>query len=83
MRDVVEAGADFVKDDEKLMSPSYPPLEERVKAVMPIILDHEQITGKKVMCAWGISHTDPDQMMRKHCSFVLAQIANTVKQHCN
>ena len=66
VKEVVEADVDFVKDDEKLMSPSYSPLSERVKAVMPIILDHEQKTGKKVMYAWGISHTDPDEMMRNH-----------------
>jgi 3-oxoisoapionate-4-phosphate decarboxylase len=66
VRDVVEADADFVKDDEKLMSPSYSPLAERVKAIMPIILDREQRTGKKVMYAFGISHADPDEMMRNH-----------------
>ena len=33
---------------------------------MPVILDHEQKTGKKVMYAFGISHTDPDEMMRNH-----------------
>jgi 3-oxoisoapionate-4-phosphate decarboxylase len=63
---VVEAGADFVKDDEKLMSPSYSSLEDRVKAIMPIILNHEQKTGKKCMYAWGISAVDPDQMLRNH-----------------
>jgi ribulose-bisphosphate carboxylase large chain len=66
VREVVEADADFVKDDEKLMSPVYSPLEERLKAIMPIILDREQRTGKKVMYAWGISHADPDEMMRNH-----------------
>ena len=66
VRDVVEAGVDFVKDDEKLMSPDYSPLAERVKAIMPIILDHEQRTGKKCMYAWGISSIDPDEMMRNH-----------------
>ena len=66
VRDIVEAGADFVKDDEKLMSPAYSPLSERVKAIMPIILDAEQKTGKKVMYAFGISHADPDEMMRNH-----------------
>jgi 3-oxoisoapionate-4-phosphate decarboxylase len=66
VRDVVEAGADFVKDDEKLMSPSYSPLAERVKAIMPIVLDHQQKTGKKCMYAWGISAADPDEMMRNH-----------------
>ena len=48
------------------MSPAYSPLEERVKAIMPLILDHEQKTGKKVMYAFGISHADPDEMMRNH-----------------
>jgi 3-oxoisoapionate-4-phosphate decarboxylase len=33
---------------------------------MPRILDHEQKTGKKVMYAFGISHADPDEMMRNH-----------------
>ena len=66
VREVVEAGVDFVKDDEKLMSPDYSPLAERVKAIMPIILDQEQRTGKKCMYAWGISATDPDEMMRNH-----------------
>lgn len=66
VKDVIEADVDFVKDDEKLMSPAYSPLEERVKAIMPLILDREQKTGKKVMYAWGISATDPDEMMRNH-----------------
>jgi 3-oxoisoapionate-4-phosphate decarboxylase len=66
VREVVKAGADFIKDDEKLMSPDYSSLEDRVKAIMPIILDHEQTTGRKCMYAWGISATDPDVMMRNH-----------------
>ena len=64
--ELIEAGVDFIKDDEKLMSPAYSPLEDRVKAIMPRILDHEQKTGKKVMYAFGISHADPDVMMRNH-----------------
>lgn len=66
VHEVIEADADFIKDDEKLMSPGYSPLEERVKAIMPLILEREQKTGKKVMYAWGISATDPDEMMRNH-----------------
>ncbi|WP_299815647.1 3-oxo-isoapionate-4-phosphate decarboxylase OiaX [uncultured Roseibium sp.] len=61
-----EAGVDFIKDDEKLMSPGYSSLEARVKAIMPVILDHEQKTGKKVMYAFGISSADPDTMIRHH-----------------
>lgn len=64
--ELVASGVDFIKDDEKLMSPAYSPLSERIKAIMPLILDHEQKTGKKVMYAFGISHTDPDEMMRNH-----------------
>ena len=66
VKEVIEADVDFVKDDEKLMSPSYSPLAERVKAIMPLILDREQKTGKKVIYAWGISAVDPDEMMRGH-----------------
>lgn len=66
VKDVIDADVDFVKDDEKLMSPGYSPLEERVKAIMPMILEREQKTGKKVMYAWGICATDPDEMMRNH-----------------
>jgi ribulose 1,5-bisphosphate carboxylase large subunit-like protein len=64
--ELIAAGVDFIKDDEKLMSPAYSPLSERVKAIMPLIHDHEQKTGKKVMYAFGISHADPDEMMRNH-----------------
>src|ERR1700722_3329 len=64
VRELVEANVDFIKDDEKLSSPSYSALEDRVKAIMPIILDHEQKTGKKVMYAFGISHADPEIMAR-------------------
>jgi ribulose-bisphosphate carboxylase large chain len=64
--ELIGSGVDFIKDDEKLMSPAYSPLQERVAAIMPLILDHEQKTGKKVMYAFGISHADPDEMMRNH-----------------
>lgn len=61
-----EAGVDFIKDDEKLMSPGYSPLAARVDAIMPVIERHADRTGKKVMYAFGISSADPDQMMRNH-----------------
>lgn len=61
-----EAGADFIKDDEKLMSPAYSPLQDRVAAIMPVIREHEQRMGKRVMYAFGISSADPDVMMRNH-----------------
>ena len=54
VRTLCEAGVDFIKDDEKLMSPGYSPLEVRVAAVMPVVRDHEQKTGKRVMYAFGV-----------------------------
>ena len=66
IKELCEAGVDFIKDDEKLMSPGYSSLEARVRAIMPVINDHEQNTGKKVMYAFGISSADPDIMMRNH-----------------
>lgn len=66
VRELVEAGVDFIKDDEKLMGPAYSSLADRVKAIMPVILDHEQRTGKKVMYAFNISGDDPDRMVRDH-----------------
>ncbi|WP_417270036.1 3-oxo-isoapionate-4-phosphate decarboxylase OiaX [Celeribacter sp.] len=67
-----EAGVDFIKDDEKLMSPAYSSLEDRVKAIMPVIRAHEDKTGKQVMYAFGISSADPDTMMRNHDTVVAA-----------
>lgn len=66
------AGVDFIKDDEKLMSPAYSALDARVAAIMPVIRDHEQRTGKRVMYAFGISSADPDQMLRNHDCVVAA-----------
>ncbi len=66
VRQLCEAGVDFIKDDEKLMSPGYSSLEHRVDAIMPVIKDHEQKTGKRVMYAFGISSADPDVMMKNH-----------------
>ncbi|NPD66655.1 ribulose 1,5-bisphosphate carboxylase [Lichenicola cladoniae] len=72
VRELVEADVDFIKDDEKLMSPDYSSLADRVRAIMPIILDREQRTGRKTMYAFGISATDPDDMLRNHDLVVAA-----------
>lgn len=80
--ELIGSGVDFIKDDEKLMSPAYSPLKDRVAAIMPLILDHEQKTGKKVMYAFGISHADPDEMMRNH-DMVLAAGGNCAVVNIN
>jgi ribulose 1,5-bisphosphate carboxylase large subunit-like protein len=66
VRELVEADVDFIKDDEKLTSPAYSNVAERVRAIMPIILDREQRVGRKAMYAFNISNADPEQMVRDH-----------------
>ena len=72
VRGLCAAGVDFIKDDEKLMSPGYSALGDRVDAIMAVIRDHEQATGKRVMYAFGISAADPDVMMANHDRVVAA-----------
>ncbi len=50
-----DAGVDFIKDDEICTDPVYAPLIERVPAVMAVIRDHQQRTGKTVMMAFNIT----------------------------
>lgn len=66
VRTLCRAGVDFIKDDEKLMSPAYSPFDDRVAAITRVINEHEQDSGKKVMYAFGLSSADPDEMMRRH-----------------
>lgn len=66
VRTLCEAGVDFIKDDEKMMNPTYAPLEARVDAILPVIEEHYQRTGKRVVYAFGISSADPDRMMQAH-----------------
>jgi len=49
VEELVAAGVDFIKDDEKLTSPVYSTTEERVRAVMAVTQEHAQRTGKQVM----------------------------------
>lgn len=52
---LVDAGIDFIKDDELMASPANSKFDERVEAVMRVINDHAFRTGKKVMYAFNIS----------------------------
>jgi len=60
-----EAGIDFIKDDELQSDGPHCPFDQRVEAVMRVINDHAQRTGKKVMFAFNITG-DLDQMRRRH-----------------
>lgn len=60
-----EAGLDFIKDDELQTNSPHSLLKERVEAVMQVINDHADKTGKKVMYAFNITD-DLDEMLRHH-----------------
>ena len=65
-RMLCEVGCDFIKNDEKLMSPTLARLKARVDAIMTVIRDHTERSGKWVIYAFGISSADPDVMMRSY-----------------
>jgi ribulose-bisphosphate carboxylase large chain len=70
VRTLVAAGLDFIKDDELMANPPHSPLSSRVEAVMEVIGDHAERTGKKPMYAFNIS--DEVDAMRRHHDAVLA-----------
>jgi len=55
-------GICFLKDDEKMMNPSYCPLRERVDAVSKALRNAEDQTGQRVLYAAHIS-TSPDRIL--------------------
>lgn len=68
---LVEAGLDFLKDDELMGDSPHSPFEKRVDAVMEVINEAAEKTGKKAMFAFNISG-DMDDMLRRH-DYVLAK----------
>ncbi|EPC00615.1 ribulose bisphosphate carboxylase [Litchfieldella anticariensis FP35 = DSM 16096] len=65
VKQLVEAGIDFIKDDELIADPPYSPLAKRVPAVMRVIEEHAQHTGRKPMYAFNITG-DIDEMRQRH-----------------
>ena len=65
VRLLAEGGIDFVKDDELQSDGPHCPFEERVRAVMRVVNDHADRTGRKVMFAFNITG-ELDQMRRRH-----------------
>lgn len=62
---LVEAGVDFIKDDELQADGPHCPFEARVSAVMRVINAHADRTGKKVMYAANLTG-DIDEMLGRH-----------------
>jgi len=69
VKTLAEAGIDFIKDDELLSSSANSPFNERVDAVMKVINEHADKTGKKVMYAFNISD-EMDAMMQHYDKIV-------------
>jgi ribulose-bisphosphate carboxylase large chain len=62
---LVEGGIDFIKDDELQADGGYCPFDQRVKAVMRVVNEAAQRTGKKAMVAFNLTG-DLDEMRRRH-----------------
>jgi ribulose-bisphosphate carboxylase large chain len=65
VRELVQGGIDFIKDDELQADGPHCPFDERVKAVMRVVNEHAERTGKKAMVAFNLTG-DLDQMRRRH-----------------
>ncbi|MFT3780580.1 MAG: ribulose-bisphosphate carboxylase large subunit family protein [Nibricoccus sp.] len=64
VKTLIEAGIDFLKDDELMADPPHSPFDERVDAIMRVINAHAERTGKKAMYAFNIS--DELDAMQRH-----------------
>ncbi|WP_207179993.1 ribulose-bisphosphate carboxylase large subunit family protein [Methylobacterium indicum] len=65
VRTLCEGGIDFIKDDELQADGPHCPFEDRARAVMRVVDDHADRTGKKVMVAFNLTG-EIDQMRRRH-----------------
>jgi ribulose-bisphosphate carboxylase large chain len=68
---LVDGGIDFIKDDELQADGPHCPFDERVRAVMRVVNEAADRTGKKAMVAFNLTG-DLDKMRRRH-DLVLAQ----------
>ena len=65
VKTLVEAGVDFIKDDELQADGPHCPFDQRVPAVLRVLNDHSQRTGKLPMYAANITG-EIDQMLHRH-----------------
>jgi len=71
VKELIEAGIDFLKDDELMANPPHSPFDERVDAIMAVINAHADRTGKKAMYAFNLSD-ELDPMLRHYDKVVAA-----------
>jgi ribulose-bisphosphate carboxylase large chain len=68
---LAEAGVDFIKDDELQADGPHCPFEQRVSAVLRVLNEYAQKTGRRPMYAANITG-EIDQMLRRHDLVVAA-----------
>jgi ribulose-bisphosphate carboxylase large chain len=71
VRVLAEAGVDFIKDDELQADGPHCPFDLRLAAVMRVLNDHADKTGKRLMYAANITG-EIDQMLSRHDLIVAA-----------
>ena len=62
---LLEGGIDFVKDDELQADGPHCPFDARVDAVMRVVNNHAERSGKKLMFAFNVTG-EIDEMQRRH-----------------
>lgn len=67
--ELAEGGIDFIKDDELQANGPHCPFAKRVAAVMRVLNEHAEKTGKRVMYAFNV--TGEIDEMRQHHDLVL------------
>ena len=65
VQSLVDAGIDFIKDDELQADGPHCPFSERAECVMRVINNHAERNGKKVMYAVNITG-EIDEMLKRH-----------------
>ena len=78
---LVEAGIDFIKDDELQADGPHCPFADRLRAVMKVLQAHADRTGRKVMYAANITG-EIDEMRRRH-DLVVAESGTCVMVSMN
>ncbi|MGA2535610.1 MAG: ribulose-bisphosphate carboxylase large subunit family protein [Terracidiphilus sp.] len=71
VRVLIDAGVDFIKDDELQSDGSHCPFASRLTAVMRVINEHAERIGKRVMYAVNITG-EIDEMRARHDAVVAA-----------
>jgi ribulose-bisphosphate carboxylase large chain len=65
VQQLADGGIDFVKDDELQADGPHCPFAQRVEAVMRVVRDHAERTGRKLMFAFNITG-EIDEMLQRH-----------------